>query len=263
MHAYKETTRTRLSDSNTLAHPLKSEDSGTSSSDEAEDALGDVGAGGASVLGNALVSGAWAAADDGGGHDAGRLVASWGDHGDVGVLGGGHGAHGGVGHWLGDGDAAGGGVGVVVHGEGRGVRAVSGVDGCGGWVGSGLGRLGGGGGVVGGGGAGLGLLVVRVGDAELGGVLVLAGCVVDQLNAVSESWGGCVGGSELVRWSPDVSARVLDVLDDGVLRNGVGGWALEEDKSDGAIGCWVPGNSEALSDWDDRVEAWLRDWVAL
>lgn len=183
--------------------------------------------------------------------------------------------------WLGDGEGEGGGlrnaVGLVVDREGGGLRAVGGVCGddvslgdgsfAGAVGGSGLGgaglavRWGGLGGLGGlGRGAGAACLVVGVGDAELGGVLVLAGGVVDQLDAVALS---ALGWSEVLGRSPDVGTIVLGLLDDRVLWDGVGAGALEKDESDGALGGRVPGDGEALADWDDRVETWLRDWVAL
>lgn len=182
----------------------------------------------------------------------------------------------------GEGSGLGDGVGLVVDGERGGFGAVGGVVGhVLGGVGGRLGGLvavgwSGGGGVLhgggrggllavrrGGGGRGLLLaarLVVGVGDAELGGVLVLAGGVVDQLDTVALS---VLSGLEVVGDIPDVGAVVLGLLDDGVLRNGVAAGALEEDESDGALGGGLPGDGELLAGGDDAVQAGLGDGVAL
>jgi hypothetical protein len=72
---------------------------------------------------------------------------------------------------------------------------------------------------------------VVVGDAELGGVLVLAGLVVDELDAVAL---GTLRGLEGALGVPGVAAAVLDLLGDGVDGNEVLGRALEEDEGDGA-----------------------------
>jgi hypothetical protein len=79
-------------------------------------------------------------------------------------------------------------------------------------------------------------LVVGVGDAELGGVLVLPSRVHNQLQTVASVRRREVGG-----WLPYVAARVLDLLGDRVLRDGVGGRTLEQDEGDGARCGRVPG----------------------
>lgn len=138
-----------------------------------------------------------------------------------------------------------GGLGAVRWGSGRaGAGAVR-------WGGSSAGLLGGGGG---------GALVVGVGDAELGGVLVLASGVVDQLDTIALS---IVGGLKVAGDVPDVGTAVWNLLGDSVLRNSIAARALKENEVDGALGGWLPGNGEVLAGGDDRVEAWLGDGVAL
>jgi len=78
---------------------------------------------------------------------------------------------------------------------------------------------------------------VVVGDTELGSVLVRAGRVVNQLDTVARLLRNKVGLG-----SPAVGASVGDVLDNGVLSNGVGGWALEEQESDGTLSGGLPGD---------------------
>lgn len=107
------------------------------------------------------------------------------------------------------------------------------------------------------------LLVLWVGDAELSGVLVLAlvgARVNDELDTVA---GGIGGGLEAGGWSPNVATVVLGALDDDALQLQVGGWSLEEEKSDGAVSGGLPGDGEALAGWDEGVQARLRDGVAL
>lgn len=91
---------------------------------------------------------------------------------------------------------------------------------------SGSGRAGRGGGR--GGGCGF---VVGVGDAELGGVLVGAGGIDDELDAVPERV-RLEGGEG----DPDVGAGVGDFFDNGVEREDVGGGAAEKDEGDSAGG---------------------------
>lgn len=107
------------------------------------------------------------------------------------------------------------------------------------------------------------LLVVWVGDAELGGVLVLSlvgARVNNQLDAVA---GWAISWLEAGGWSPDVFAVVLGALNNDVLDLQVGCWSLEKDEGNWALGGRLPGNGEALASWDERVQARLRDWVAL
>ena len=132
------------------------------------------------------------------------------------------------------------------------------------------GRLGGGGGVCRGsssvrrGSSGVGRrcssLLVVVRDAELGGVLVLAGLVVDELDAVAL---GALRGLKSGLGVPGVATAVLDLLGDGVDGDEVLGGALEEDERDGALSGRLPGDGEGLADRDDGVQARLRDGVAL
>lgn len=140
----------------------------------------------------------------------------------------------------------------------------SGVDGRGGGVGGcGAGLVDGGrNGVSGSGGAGLvgsgGASLVdgrrgcdnavgggALGNAELGAVLVLAGDVVDDLDAVAGSVGG---GLEVSGRGPDELAAVGDSLGEGRTElDDVGGGALEEQHGDGVVGGWGPGDGEWLA----------------
>lgn len=61
---------------------------------------------------------------------------------------------------------------------------------------------------------------------------------------------------------PEV-AVVLNVFGDGVLWNGVVGWALQKDESDSAVSSWLPGDIERLADGNDALETRCADWVAL
>jgi len=105
-----------------------------------------------------------------------------------------------------------------------------------------------------------GLAVVLVGDAELGSVLVLAGLVVDELDAVAL---GTLRGLKGALGLPGVAAAVLDLLGDGVDGDEVLSRALEEDERDGALSGRVPSDGEALVDGNDGVQARLGDGVAL
>jgi hypothetical protein len=78
-----------------------------------------------------------------------------------------------------------------------------------------------------------------IGDAELGRVLILAGGVDDELNAVA---GVAVAIFEIVFGHPDEVTGVGVVLDDGVLWLGVRFRALEEDECDGAVSGGLPGD---------------------
>lgn len=119
------------------------------------------------------------------------------------------------------------------------------------------GRRGGGGGGGAVGGAGV-AVVVGVRDAELGGVLVLPGRVVDQLDAVA----GGAAGREVGGRRPGVGAAVGNVLDDRVLRDGIGGGTLEENEGHGAGGGGGPGHGVGLADRHDAVEAGRRKGIA-
>jgi hypothetical protein len=88
-----------------------------------------------------------------------------------------------------------------------------------------------------------------LGDTELGGVLVLASDVVDELESVARGV-GLEGG-----WgSPDVGAGVGDADNDVLERNDVGGGATEENKRDAVGGGWLPGDGEGLAGRDDLVQ---------
>ena len=104
--------------------------------------------------------------------------------------------------------------------------------------------VGGGGGARGSDAGALGAL----GDAELGRVLVLAGHVVDELEAVV---GGV--GLEARGRSPGECAAVGDASHDGGDGDHVGGRAAEENKRDAVGGGWLPGDLEWLAGGDDLV----------
>jgi hypothetical protein len=78
---------------------------------------------------------------------------------------------------------------------------------------------------------------VGVGDAELSCVLILASRINDQLDTVSS---GTVRWLELVGRGPAVATGIWDVLYDSVLRQCVCLRTFQKDKSDGALGGWVP-----------------------
>lgn len=106
-----------------------------------------------------------------------------------------------------------------------------------------LGRRGDGGGVR----RALGAL----GDAELVGVLVLAGDVVDQLDAVAA---GAWGSIERGRRGPDKGAAVGDADDNGRAEGHVVlGRALAEDDGQGVGGGRGPGDGEGLARGDDLM----------
>lgn len=89
----------------------------------------------------------------------------------------------------------------------------------------------------------------------------MAGGIVNQLDTVSLC-DTLRGWLQIVLDLPDICAIVLGLLDDWVLWDGVGAWALEEEQSDGALGGWLPGDCEVAAGRDDGVQAWLREWVA-
>lgn len=90
-----------------------------------------------------------------------------------------------------------------------------------------------------------------LGDTELGGVLVLAGHIVDELDAVA---GGAGGGLEVGGRSPGQATAVGDTLSDGRTElDNVGGRALEEQHRDGVGGAWLPGDGEWLAGGDNLV----------
>lgn len=227
---------------------LQSEDSNASGEDKTAEASSHVGgrAGGRLDLGEVATGGL----GDASGERDGRRVDSSGVVGDgvgSGSSGGGSGDRGGGGDHLG--------LRRVDGSDNRGGRLDGRADGRGG-VRRGSGSVGGRSSVR----RGSSLRLVVVGDAELGGVLVLASLVVDELDAVAL---GALRGLEGGLGVPGVGAAVLDLLGDGVDRDEVLGRALEEDEGDGALSGRLPGDGEGLADGDNGVQARLRDGVAL
>ena len=126
-------------------------------------------------------------------------------------------------------------------------------------------------------GKGFGGMERRVGDPELGAPLVVAGDVVDDLNAVVryvgfESGGGC----------PDESAAVGGGVDDAADYEGfdvsvepsnqrigkisltwedVSGRSAQKDDGDRAGAGWLPGYAERSTSWDRLIEAGWRGFV--
>lgn len=220
---------------------LEHEGGESGGTDEAETSLD--GASGASGLGKRGGGGVGRAGGRGaeraghghgaGGLDDGAVVAGSAGAGDVGagaddgVDGGGVGGHGG---------------GLDDRRRGNGV-SLGRLDGV-------AGRAGGSDGVASGGGAGDrgdragrdndGAVVL--GDTELGGVLVLAGNVVDQLETV-------VGdiGLEGSSGSPGEGARVGNALGKSLDGEDVGRGATEKDKRNRVGGGWLPGDLEGLA----------------
>jgi len=100
-----------------------------------------------------------------------------------------------------------------------------------------------------------------LGDAELVGVLVLAGDVVDQLDAVAA---GAWGSIERGRRGPDKGAAVGDADDNGRAEGHVVlGRALAEDDGQGVGGGRGPGDGEGLARGDDlsqRAGDGVADW---
>jgi hypothetical protein len=84
--------------------------------------------------------------------------------------------------------------------------------------------------------------------------------IIDQLDTVA-----CVAVRwlEVVLWRPDEVSSVWVILDDGVLWDGVLGWTLEEDESDGAGGGRVPADGVSLASWHDIMQTGCVDRVAL
>jgi hypothetical protein len=99
------------------------------------------------------------------------------------------------------------------------------------------------------------------GDAELVGVLVLAGDVVDQLDAVAA---GAWGSIERGRRGPDKGAAVGDADDNGRAEGHVVlGRALAEDDGQGVGSGRGPGDGEGLARGDDlsqRAGDGVADW---
>lgn len=84
-----------------------------------------------------------------------------------------------------------------------------------------------------------------LGDTELGGVLVLAGHIIDDLDTVAlGTLGSLKGGGR----SPGKGAAVLDTLSNGGTElDDVVGRTLEEEDRD-RVGCaWGPGDGEGLA----------------
>lgn len=157
-------------------------------------------------------------------------------------------------------DAAGGGGDGDGDG-GHGLRALGGGDGG---DGSDGGFLGGRGSLRGrddgGGGSGGGIRVgalAGVGDTELSRVLVLAGALDNEHQAV-------VGDVvlEVSAGGPGEAAVVGNLLGDGLDGLDVGAGAAEEDQRDGARGGGSPLNVEGLADGDLLVQAGLDDGIA-
>ena len=111
-------------------------------------------------------------------------------------------------------------------------------------------KAGGGDGVVSGSGAsdgssragGDGNDAVVLGDTELGGVLVLAGNVIDQLESVAGAVSLEGGGR-----SPLEGTRVVDTLSKSLDGDNVDGGATEQDEGDRVGGGRLPGDGEGLA----------------
>lgn len=88
-----------------------------------------------------------------------------------------------------------------------------------------------------------------LGDAELGRVLVLAGHVVDELDAIAV---GAGGGLKIGRGSPGQATAVGNALSKRRAElDHVGRGALEEEDRDSVGGGWLPGDGEGLAGGDD------------
>lgn len=91
-----------------------------------------------------------------------------------------------------------------------------------------------------------------LGDTELGGVLVLASNVVDQLDAIAV---GAGGGLKIGGGSPGEATAVGDSLSEGRTElDDVGSGTLEEEDGDGVGGSWLPGDGEGLAGGNDLVQ---------
>ena len=93
-------------------------------------------------------------------------------------------------------------------------------------------------------------------DAELSRVLVLAGSLDDDLDAVVGDVVFEVGVGH-----PDVGAGVVDGVDDGADGDDVGAWATEEEDGDLSFGGGIPGDLELLADGHLLVELGSEDGV--
>lgn len=154
---------------------------------------------------------------------------------------------GGQGGWLGGGSSGGGAVGAAsgAGGSGGGLAGGGWLGGCG---------SGGGGWNISGGWANRSVVL----DTELGGVLVLASTINDQLNTIA---GGI--GLQSGAWGPLVGTRVLNALNNGAVVDDVLSWTTEEEDRNSSLSSWVPGDLEWLADRDLLVQSWSEDWVAL
>ena len=85
-----------------------------------------------------------------------------------------------------------------------------------------------------------------LGDTELGGVLVLAGNVVDQLESVAGAVSLEGGGR-----GPGEGTRVVDALSKSLDGDNVGGGATEQQQRDCVGGGWLPGDGEGLASRDN------------
>jgi hypothetical protein len=106
-------------------------------------------------------------------------------------------------------------------------------------------------------------------DTKLGAVLVLAGYIVDDLDAVAER--SAVGGREVHSGGPDEATAVGDALSErGTELDNVGRRALEQENGDGVGGGWLPCDGEGLASGDNLVGllarcsyVWFHDNVLL
>ena len=234
---------------------LEHESSEGGGTDEAETSLDGAGsAGGLGERGGGAVGGAGGRGAERAGHGHG----AGGQHDVAGAGGAGAGDVGARGADGLDGGGVGGDLGGGRLNDSR--RRVNGVAGRGGGL-DGVGSRAGRGGAVaggsragdrggGGGGAGRGNDgAVGLGDAELGGVLVLAGNVVDQLETVVGDISLEGGGR-----SPLEGAGVGDALSKSLDGDDVGRGATEEEERDRVGGGWLPGDGEGLAGRDNLGE---------
>lgn len=91
-----------------------------------------------------------------------------------------------------------------------------------------------------------------LGDAELGGVLVLASYIIDDLDAVAVgALSGLKGGGR----SPGKATTVGNALSErGTELDDVGGGTLEEKDRDSVGGSWLPGDGKGLAGRDNLVQ---------